>query len=203
MDKPIYFSKIEFCETIGYGNPSSVIILNIPTRELSYQVFDWKYQSPAIQGIEAEKFNEQILSYDTGYPAKWITSDKTNFKPTLFKDEHYKQEVIFSYAIKLNEQQMEKLLKLCNASEFESFRNKQMIMGEDGYCGYRDGVRVRFIGITDSHIPKIELPMDYYYDDEHIWPSEKLYRYIITHIFDKQKKMKGWYTSYGGFSLPI
>ncbi len=128
--------------------------------------------------------------------AKWISSEKTNFKPALFKDEHYEQEIVFSYGIKLTEQQLEKLLPLCNALDFEPFRNREMVMGEDGYCGYRDEVRVQFRGITNSHIPLLELPMYYYYDSEHIWPSEKLYHHIIKNIFDKQKKMKGWYTAW-------
>ena len=203
MSEPIYFSKIEFIETIGYGNPDSIILLNLPEQELSYQVFKWKYQSPAIQGVETEEWNGKLHSYDTRYPAKWISSQKTNFKPTLYKDEHYEQEVIFSYGIKLTEQQMEKLLPLCNALDFEPFRDREMIMGEEGYCGYRDEVQVQFRGITDSHIPLLELPMDYYYDSEHIWPSEKLYRHIIKNIFDKQKELKGWYTPYSGFSFPI
>ncbi|MBQ7302442.1 MAG: hypothetical protein IJW89_02530 [Clostridia bacterium] len=203
MSEPIYYSKIEFIETIGYGNPESVILLNLPNQELSYQVLKWKYQSPAIQGIETEEWNGNLHSYDTRYPAKWISSQKTNFKPILYKDEHYEQEVVFSYGIKLTEQQMEELLPLCNALDFEPFRDREMIMGEEGYCGYRDEVRVKFRGITDSHIPLLELPMYYYYDSEHIWPSEKLYRHIIKNIFDKQKKMKGWYTTYSGFSLPI
>ncbi len=203
MNKLVYFSKIEFIETIGYGNPDSIILLNLPERELSYQVFKWKYQAPAIQGIETEEWNDRLHYFDTRYPAKWISSQGTNFKPTLYKDEYYEQEVIFSYGIKLTERQMEQLLPLCNALDFEPFRNREMILGEEGYCGYRDGVRVQFRGITNSYISLLELPMYYYYDNEHIWPSEKLYRHIIKNIFDKQKKMKGWYTTYGSYSLPI
>ncbi len=203
MDEPIYFTKIEFIETIGYGKPDSLILLNLPERELSYQVFKYKYQSPAIQGVVTEEWNGKLHSYESRYPAKWISSAKTNFKSTLIKDEYYEQEIVFSYGIKLTEQQMESLLPLCNALDFEPFRDRKMTMGEEGYCGYRDEVMVEFKGITDSHIPLLKLPMDYYYDDQHIWPSEKLYRYIIKNIFSKHRKMKGWYTSYGGLSLPI
>lgn len=203
MSEPVYFSKIEFIETIGYGNPDSIILLNLPERELSYQVFNWKHQYPAIQGMEVEERNGKLYSYDTLYPVKWISSEKTNFKPSLFKDEDYEQEVIFSYGIKLTKKQVETLLPLCNALDFEPFRNKKMIMGEEGYCGYRDEVNIKFRGITNSYIPLLELPMDYFYNNKHIWPSEKLYRHIIKNIFDKQKELKGWYTPYSGFSLPI
>lgn len=201
MNDPIYFSKIEFCESIGCW--SSAILLNLPAKELSYQVFKEKGQSPAIQGMATEEWNGKLYSYQTRHTAKWVSSEKTQFMPTLLKDEYYEKEIIFSYGLTLTDQQMENLFPLCNALDFEPFRNREMIMGEEGYCGYRDEVRVQFRGITDSHIPLIELPMYYFYDSEHIWPSEKLYCHIINNIFDKQKKMKGWYTPYGGFSLPI
>ena len=29
--------------------------------------------------------------------------------------------------------------------------------------------------------------MNYYYDEEHIWPSEKLYRYLIKKYFEGNK----------------
>ena len=179
MQKPIYFSKIEFIETIGHGNPNSIIVLNIPARELSYQVYDWKHQ----------------------YPAKWISSGNTKFKPVPVKDASYQAKIIFSCGIKLTEQQLETLLPLCNALDYEPFRNRKMGIDEKSYCGYRDEAQVHFRGITDSPIPLLELPMHYYYDEEHIWPSERLYRYLIKNIFDKEKNMKGWYTPYGGFSL--
>ena len=50
MADTVYFSKIEYCEVIGYGNTTSIMLLNIPEQELSYQVYDWKRQMPAIEG---------------------------------------------------------------------------------------------------------------------------------------------------------
>ena len=76
-----------------------------------------------------------------------------------------------------------------------------MQMGEEGYIGYRDEVRLYFRAITDSYIPMLELPMDYYYDEEHIWPSEKLYRYLLKTFFEKEKKLRRWGLSYGRKSL--
>ena len=37
MADTVYFSKIEYCEVIGYGNTTSIMLLNIPEQELSYQ----------------------------------------------------------------------------------------------------------------------------------------------------------------------
>lgn len=76
-----------------------------------------------------------------------------------------------------------------------------MEMGEEGYIGYRDEVQLYFRAVTDSYIPLLELPMDYYYDEKHIWLSEKLYRYLVKTYFEEDIKLRGWGTTYGGFSL--
>ena len=78
-----------------------------------------------------------------------------------------------------------------------------MQMGEEGYVGYRDVLRLQFTGITDSYLPMLELPMEYYYDEEHIWPSEKLYRYLLKNFFKGNKKLRGWGPNYGDGSLFI
>ena len=86
---------------------------------------------------------------------------------------------------------IESLLPYCNALLFEPYRNKKMSMEDAGYVGYRDEVSVRFRGITDSYLPELELPMDFYYDAEHIWPNEKLYRYLIKTFFENNSKLNG------------
>ena len=204
MNEPIYFSKIEFIEeSISYRNPNSIILLNLSECELSYQVFKWIYPAPTIQGTEVEERYGNLHDYYIGYPAKWISSDKTHFKKKLFKTEDCESSIVFSYGIKLSDEQMKALLPLCNALDFEPFRNKKATMDEDGFCGYRDEISVKFRGITNSYIPLLELSMDFFYDYEHIWPCEKLYHHIIKNIFDKDKNMKGWYTPYGGLSLHL
>ena len=75
-------------------------------------------------------------------------------------------------------QQMKELLTYCDTSDFEPYRNREMKMSDEGYIGYRDEVQLDFMAITDSYIPKIELPMDYLYDESRTWPSEKLYQYV-------------------------
>lgn len=201
MADVIYFSKIEYREVIGYGNTSSIMLLNIPERELSYQVFDWKRQMPAIVGVQTEEWNEHIWSHDIAIPVKRIQNKKTGFKSQIIKDEKYEQKVTFSYAIKLTDDQMKDLLQYCNALDFEPFRGRKMKMGEEGYIGYRDEVHLYFKAVTDSYIPFLELPMDYYYDEEHIWPSEKLYRYLVRTFFERNEILRGWGPTYGDFSL--
>lgn len=201
MKEEIYFSKIEYIECIGYGALLSSILLNIPERELSYQIFDTNSNMPAIEGIETEEWNGKMLSYSFAFPAKKIRNGKTKFKPCVVKDEKIEQKVVFSYAIQLTDQQMKKLLPYCNALDFEPYRDREMSMKDEGYIGYRDEVQLYFKAITDSYIPFLKLPMDYYYDEEHIWPSERLYRYLIKTFFEGKKQLHNWGATYGGFSL--
>ena len=55
-------------------------------------------------------------------------------------------------------------------------------MDDEGFIGYRDEIKVSFCGVTDSYIPYIELPMNYYYDEKHIWPSENYTVISIRHF---------------------
>lgn len=144
MADAIYFSKIEYREVIGYGNTSSIMLLNIPERELSYQVYNWKRRMPAIEGIQTEQCGNHTWTYSITAPAKRIRNEKTGFEPQMIKDEPYESEIAFSYAIKLTEEQMEHLLPYCNALDFEPYRDREMKMGEEGYIGYRDEVHLYF-----------------------------------------------------------
>lgn len=203
MKTPIYFSKVEYKEVIGRGNTSSIMLLNIPAKELSYQVFAWKRQMPGTEGLQKLECLGHTWTDRAAYPLKRIKSWKTGFEEQAIKDEPYEQEVVFSYAVKLTDEQMKELLPYCNALEFEPYIGKEMSMNDKGYRGYRDEVRLYFTAISDSYIPKMELPMDLYYDEEHIWPSEKLYRYLVKTYFEGNKKLKGWGPTYGGLSLFI
>lgn len=201
MSKPVYFSKIEYVESIGYGRRNSVILLNLVEKELSYQVFEEKRQMPVIQGIETEIWFGKEHTYGVSYPARIVRNSQTGFKDKLLKCNFCEKNVVFSKGFKLKNNQIKAILPYCNALDFEPYRNREMSMNDEGYAGYRDEVSLKFRAITDDYIPMIELPMSYYYDKEHIWPSEKLYKYIITNFFSNNKEMKGWYTEYGGHSL--
>ncbi|MGN0537724.1 MAG: hypothetical protein ACI4M3_07090, partial [Acutalibacteraceae bacterium] len=127
MKEAIYFSKVEYKESIGYGNTSSIILLNIPEQELSYQVFEWKRQMPSIQGVWLEEWNGQTRTYDIARPVKKIKNFKTGFTEKTIIDDQYEQKVVFSYAIKLKNQRMKELLPYCNALDFEPFRGKKNV----------------------------------------------------------------------------
>lgn len=79
----IYFSKIEYREVTEYGNTSSILVLNIPEQELSYQVFKWKRQMPAIEGMQTEARNGHIWSNDIAIPARRISNERTGFEPRI------------------------------------------------------------------------------------------------------------------------
>ena len=201
MSRQPHFARIEFTETIGYGNPDSVLALNLVEKEISYQVFHWKRLMPAIQGFKTEILAGREFSWDVSSPARAIRNEKTGFKPRLIKCDNWEPEVIFSYGRKLSNEEFEKICSLCVVDDYLPFCGRIMSMDDKGYVGYRDEVRLQFCGITDSYIPMIQFRMSYFYDEAHIWPSERLYRHLITSIFDHDKTLKGWYTSYGGHSL--
>lgn len=191
MQEPIYFSKVEFRKNLGIKE-YSIILLNLPERELSFQAFKLKLRPRIVIGQKSEELFRHTLTFDIEYPIQLIASERTGFKPETLRTDEHEYELIYSYGIRLNDQQYEDLLPLCNALDFEPYRGRKMVMGEKGYIGYRDEIQVHFRAITDSHLPIIELPMDYFYDEAHTWPSEKLYCHIIDNIFGKIKKMRHW-----------
>ena len=201
MGQPIYYSKVEFREEIGYGRRTNIILLNLPAKELSYQVFCYKQRMPAVQGTITAQLRSGQYTFDTSSPAMYIANEHTGFKPRLLKSDALEQEEVFSYGIKLTDAQYKNLLPYCNALDFEPYRNREMSMDDEGYMGYRDEVRMYFSAITDSPIPMIELPMYYYYDEVHIWPCEKLYRYLVKTFFKGNSALKDRYIPYGGLSL--
>lgn len=202
MSEPIYFSKVEFKEKLIYSSYiRSSMLLDLVKGELSYQRYQWEEQMPVIRGVISKDFFGKPCTEAINIPAKFIKSGKIDLKQKLVPDEEYIQKVVFSYGIKLSETQLQQLLPYCNALEFEPYRNRKMSMSDDGYIGYRDEINIYFTGITDSPIPEMEWNMLYYYDEAHIWPSEKLYRYLVMEYFQNNKKLKGIGPCYGGASL--
>ena len=191
MSEKVYFSKVEFREYIGFGKLKSILLLNLVEGTLAYQVYETeeRMHAPAITGVKMEEFRGHTWEVDISKPAMRMRNGKTGFESVLLVDDIDDKEVVFSYTRNLSECKRKELLPLCNALDFEPYRGREMSMADEGYCGYRDEIRLCFIGVTDSYIPKMELPMDCLYDEAHIWPSEKLYRYIIK-TFMNEKKLK-------------
>ena len=140
MADTVYFSKIEYCEVIGYGNTTSIMLLNIPEQELSYQVYDWKRQMPAIEGMQTKEINKYTWTYDIALPAKKIRNGKTGFEPQFIRDEEYNPEITFSYAIKLTDDQMQMLLEIPRdyfskkEKRYEEKRDEQMVSRNVSRC---------------------------------------------------------------------
>lgn len=201
MEEKIYFSKVEFREHIGY-HLNSILLINLEESTLAYQVYEInrKDKTPVITGIVTEEFMGHIWDYEIRKPAVMMKNAKTGLESVLIEDDIEKYDVIFSYTHHFSEAEKNEVLSYCNALEFEPYRKRKMSMNDEGYCGYRDEVSVYFTGITNSYIPLMRLPMDYLYDEQHIWPSEKLYRYIVKNYLTS-KKLSKWVVSYGGLSL--
>lgn len=201
MNEPIYFSKIEFRERIG-RRLNSILLIDLDEGALAYQVYhsSLRDKAPAITGIEHEEVLGETLSYETRKPGMRMKNSHTGFEYTMFVDDKREADVVFSYTHRFSKTEKQELLPYCNALDFEPYRDKEMSLEDKGCGGYRDEVDVLFTGITNSYIPLIRLPMDYYYDEERIWPSEKLYRYIIRKYLSG-KKLRKWVTPYGAYSL--
>lgn len=195
--EPIYFSKVQFRSGRLCGD-HTIMLLNLVERELSYQVIRKSRNMPVIQGNDILELSGGPVSFDISKAARII---KTPTKTSLLPIENFEDNVVFLYGIKLTEDQYKELLPYCNARKFEPYRNREMSMSDEGYIGYRDEVDVYFTGETDSYIPIMEWCMSYYYDEQHIWPSEKLYRNLVTTYFEKNRALKGWDPSYGEYSL--
>lgn len=112
------------------------------------------------------------------------------FEPYSSPDD---RKAVFSYTIKLTDKQVESILPYCNVLDFEPFRGREMDLDDAGFIGYRDEIRLKFRAFTDSHLPMIQLPMYFFYDEAHIWPSEKLYRFLSERFFEGKKKLRGWF----------
>lgn len=201
MAEAILFTKVEFREYIGYSL-NSIMLLNTVEKTISYQVYGKAVREmPAIEGVRTELFMEKPVEEKIRKAARVMKNGKNNFCSQMIEADEAEKPVVFSYGIKLSDTDMDKLLPYCNALDFEPFRDKKMQMNDEGYLGYRDEVSLYFTGVIDSYLPRLELRMSYFYDEEHIWASEKLYRYLIKTFFANNKKVKDWVTPYGGLSL--
>ena len=229
MDKPVYFTKIEY-RTYSPKGLYSILFLNTMEKQLSYQMFEPIFDPPAIieevsHVIHGMRFTDRIgrparviKSWKGGYRKQLLPCGDTMFvgidhyaqavddngfpfdwREHIFSDENY--EVTHSIGINIPDEIMPELLEYCDARDFEPFRNRKMDYYDEGRIGYRDEVNMHFTGITNSYIPLLVLPMDYIYDEKHIWPSEKLYRYLVQKFFPYNRKKTGLQPTYGAFSL--
>ena len=199
----IYFTKVEYREFLHCDRDHYrwIILLNLQEGELSFQTYSWKRKPFGMEGLTTETIGPLELAIPFSRPVMIVKNGKTNFKDIVIADDYYEPEVTFSYAIKLSKEQLQSILPYCNALDFEPFRGKTMSMKDEGYLGYRDELNMSFRAVSDSYLPMLELPMDYYYDESHIWPSERLYRYLVKNYFSGKKKLRGKGPSYGAGSL--
>lgn len=199
MGDAIYFSKIEFREHIAF-RLNSILLINLVEGTLAYQVYKANRKAPAITGIMTKEVMGHTLEYEIRKPAVRMKNSKTGFQSVIIEDDIEEYDVVFSYTYKFTNGEKNELLSYCNVLDYEPYRHRNMSMKDEGYLGYRDEISVYFTGVTDSYIPMMRLPMDYYYDEKHIWPSEKLYRYIMKKYMTG-KKLSKWVVPYGGLSL--
>lgn len=203
MTDSVYFSKVEFRDCREFDR-TRITLLNIHERELSFQVLNMKRRMPAIEDtsfiritdskdISPRTVRKQFSELKYGLPAKKIINGKNEFEPQYIRDDYFEQEVVFSYAIKLTDEQVEELLPYCNALDFEPYRDKKRVMNEGLFMVCDDTYGdITFMGITDSHIPMLELIMDTGCDEDHSWPSERLYEYLVSTFFKGKEEFRRW-----------
>ncbi|QEK21659.1 hypothetical protein JHD53_01915 [Peptacetobacter hiranonis] len=191
MNEKIYFSKLQFTHTT-YGRELDRLLLDLDSKELSFQTFEYVKNMPSIIGYGYyDVFGELILS-DFTNPGILVKSCKNNFNKQIISIEKEEKIVTFSYGIKLSDLEIKLVREYCNALEFEKYRGLDIYdyLDTDGYIGYRDEISLEFEGITNSYIPRIRLSMDIIFDNEHSWPTEKLYNYLMNVYIRSNKELK-------------
>ncbi|MFR1377878.1 MAG: hypothetical protein ACLSTJ_02820 [Clostridium neonatale] len=91
--------------------------------------------------------------------------------------------------IQLTNDDIESMKQYIIAKNFEEYRYKSR---QQELHPYLDGWTLDFEGVTDSGIPIIQLSSDDYdYDIQP--PVERLYKFLISKYFSKDKKYKSYY----------
>ena len=152
QDTPIYFSKIEFdirqwklykeCSI----TEDALVFLNLPQQELSFQIMETRW-NPSCNTYLKQVFKRV---------------GKNGIQQVRVPADDHSSEIVFSKGIRLTDAQMNDLLPLCNALDFEPFRDRELAE----YWGGRDIRGMWFWGITDSYLPKLELRMECW-DEKH------------------------------------
>ena len=73
-----YLTKVLFDESIGYGMESRKVVLNIPMKELAYEVSKPVRKMPAIQGTETVKIGNYEHTFNIAIPAVFMKNGKNN-----------------------------------------------------------------------------------------------------------------------------
>lgn len=135
----------------------------------------------------------QFITYFVYKPEYAIILDIPQHEMAIIKYSIVTGDVIDSECIVLSDHEMEQILPLCNALEFEKYRDMEPDESSSGFEAYLDdGASRKFIGITDSYIPMMEISMNYSFNKKHQWPTEKIYNYLCQKYVKGKKRFKGW-----------
>lgn len=182
-----YLNRILFEESSFFD--SKKILLNIPMRELIYEKNRYVRKTHCIDSLQTVKIGDIEKTLWLPKSVVLMRNGKTKFKPVLLEDDSDERVITFSKGIRLSNKDMEVVLPYCNVDLFEPYVGRRMSMDDPGFAGYRDEVRMRFEATSYYGTPHIKLPMDYFYDEKHTWPTERLYECIIK-TFSKRLGMK-------------
>lgn len=84
--EPIYYTKVEFRESLGFSEyaSGSILLLNLVNKELSYQKYKQKQSGvPIIMGEKTEEFNGKQFIYPFFKNAAIMKNNKIGFDGKL------------------------------------------------------------------------------------------------------------------------
>lgn len=113
----------------------------------------------------------------------------TSINPQFLFNDASKEKVVFSYAIKLSQGHLDELLPYSNVLDFEPYRNKGVFSDED-WPTYRDEYDLTFTGFSDSYYFLLEIDMKIIHNEYNAWPTERLYKFLVTRFLLKNKKLR-------------
>ncbi len=107
--------------------------------------------------------------------------------------------IIEDHAMYLSEKNLSKLFNYIKVDDFDVYRNQNFGKKKE-IIGYRDGISIKFKGISQDGNPILIYEMDNVYKDWYNSPADKLYDFISKEYFS-DKKYKRCYISSGLMSF--
>lgn len=185
VEEKIFFSKFVYTQILSWHAEKNYVYVkfDLIQNEFSVQVYKRVTDPHAVYETDETFYlsNNQQMSIKT--KAVKIAHGRNDFNPELIPAGNDK-ECIFSYGIKLNENDIEQLKPYCNAVAFQKYIGRKA----PELCAYRDdGLSMSFDGCTNSHIPYMHFDMDFVYPK---WPTEILWNYICDVFIKPNKELR-------------
>lgn len=201
LAEPVYFTKFQFVTEDCSSRPLRILYVDLLERIIVQESYVRKQNIPAAGEYKKGSYNNYFgsthfdLENSCGKPYRVIKSGKHNrgIKANL---ETFEYDIAESNKTKLTDKDIEILLPFCNALEFFPY-NGIYEVSLDSYLFNdinRKSYMQKFIGVTNSYVPKIEIQMNYARKENHSWPPDKLlFDCILKNFFCYEKRCGYFY----------